>query len=163
MSNLQEVKRVLLTATVTMVLVVVPLWPLCVNATDQNVVLRVLRPTMMVNGCQFTMETPQPVGGEAKPTVTLKAVNTGKTTADASVWVVVSASKSVSPMARVMPPPHTLGTYERSVHLVSGDNQTLTIPIDVALPAGESISITMTDRPPVPTIAQQAAPAQLTR
>ena len=152
MIKVREAATVLMTAAVTMAVVAVLLWPMGMGAAEQPAAPRVLQPTITIGTCRFTMETAQPsTEPGAKPSVTLKAVNTGKTAAEATAWVVVSATRPESKMSRVPVMPRTVWTHKCTVSLAAGAAQTLTVPIDAPLPEGESLTISMTDKePPVP-------------
>jgi len=150
MIKAKEAATVLVTAAVTMAVVVVLLWPMGMGAAEQPAAPRVLQPTMTFGTCRFTMETAQPsTEPGAKPSVTLKVVNTGQTAAEAAVWVVVSATRPASMESRVMPVPITVWTHKCTVSLAPGAAQTLTVPIAIPLPEGQSITISMTDKEPV--------------
>jgi hypothetical protein len=162
MIKAREAATVLVTAAVTLAIAVVLLWPMGLGAADQPAALRVLRPTMTIGTCQFTMEAAQPsTEPKAKPSVTLKVVNTGDTAAAAKVWVVVSATRPASEMSRRMEMPRTVWTHECTVSLAPGTAQTLTVPIEAPLPEGQSITIAMTDKVPVvpPGVGVQARAA----
>jgi len=150
MIKAKEAATVLVTAAVTMAVVVVLLWPMGMGAAEQPAAPRVLRPTMTFGTCRFTMETAQTsTEPGAKPSLTLKVVNTGQTAAEASVWVVVSATGPGSMMSRVPVMPRTVWTHKCTVSLAAGATQTLTVPIEAQLPEGQSIMISMTDQEPV--------------
>ena len=162
MIKAKEAATVLVTAAVTMAVVVVLLWPMGIGAAEQPAAPRVLRPTMTFGTCQFTMETALPsTEPGAKPSLTLKVVNTGQTAAEASVWVVVSATGPGSMMSRVPVMPRTVWTHKYTVSLAAGATQTLTVPIEVQLPEGQSIMISMTDQEPaaLPSPGVQAGAA----
>ena len=150
MIKVREAATVLMTAAVTMAIVVVLLWPMGMGAAEQPAALRVLQPTMTIGACRFTMEAAQlSTEPGATPSVTLKVVNTGQTAAEATVWVVVSATRPASPMSRRLEMPRTVWTHKCTVSLAPGAAQTLTVPIDAQLPEGESLTISMTDKEPV--------------
>jgi len=149
MIKAKEAATVLVTAAVTMAVVVVLLWPMGIGAAEQPAAPRVLRPTMTFGTCRFTLETAQPsTEPGAKPSLTLKVVNTGQTAAEAAVWVVVSATGPGSMMSRVPVMPRTVWTHKCTVSLAAGAAQTLTVPIEAQLPEGQSITISMTDKEP---------------
>jgi hypothetical protein len=150
MIKAKEAATVLVTAAVTMAVVVVLLWPMGMGAAEQPAAPRVLQPTMTIGTCRFTMEAALPsTEPGAKPSLTLKVVNTGQTAAEATVWVVVSATRPASPMSRRMEMPSTVWTHKCTVSLAAGAAQTLTVPIAIPLPEGQSITISMTDQEPV--------------
>ena len=149
MTRTREAASVLVTAAVTMVIVSVTLWPMGLDAVDQPTALRVLQPKMTIGTLQFTMEAAQlSTEPGAKPSVTLKVVNTGGAAAEAKVWLVVSAAKPASPESRRLEVARTVWTHECNVHLATGTAQTLVVPIDAPLPEGQSIMISMTDKEP---------------
>jgi hypothetical protein len=153
MIKAKEAATVLVTAAVTMAVVVVLLWPMGMGAAEQLAAPRVLLPTMTFGTCRFTMETAQPsTEPGAKPSVTLKVVNTGQTAAEAAVWVVVSATRPESMMSRVPVMPRTVWTHKCTVSLAAGATQTLTVPIEAQLPEGQSIMISMTDPDQEPVV-----------
>lgn len=150
MTRTQEAASVLVTAAVTMVIVSATLWPTGLDAVDQPAALRVLRPKMTLGTLEFTMEAAQlATEPGARPSVTLKVVNTGIAAAEAKVWLVVSATKPASPMSRRPEVPRTVWTHTCSVHLAAGATQTLAVPVDAPLPEGQSIMISMIDKEPV--------------
>jgi len=59
MIKVREAATVLMTAAVTMAIVVVLLWPMGMGAAEQPAALRVLQPTMTIGACRFTMEAAQ--------------------------------------------------------------------------------------------------------
>jgi len=161
MTKTREAASVIVTAAVTMVIASATLWPTGLDAVDQPTALRVLRPKMTLGTLQFTMEAAQlSTEPGAKPSVTLKVVNTGSAGAEAKVWLVVSATQPASPMSRRLEVPRTVWTHECSVHPAAGAAQTLAVPIDASLPEGQSITISMTDKEPaVPSGAGTAGGA----
>jgi hypothetical protein len=155
MSKAKEVAAVLATAAVTMVVAVALLWPEGLSAADKPV-LQVLQPKIAVGTCQFTMEA-APAAAEpgATPTVTLKVTNGGAEAASPTVWVVVTATSPAAQMSRVMVMPRVFWTHRCDVSVAAGATQTLTIPMDAALPEGESIMVSLTDRDPATLFRRQ--------
>ena len=150
MTRTREAACVLVTAAVTMVIATVALWPLRLNAGDQSTALRVVKPKMTVGAVQYTIEATQlPADSGAKPSVTLKVLNTGAAAADGEVWLMASATGPDSRMSRAPALPRTFWSHECGIHLAAGAAQILTVPIGAPLPQGESVTISMSDKMPV--------------
>jgi hypothetical protein len=149
MTRRKEVVAVAATAAVTMVCTLALMWPLVVGAAGQPV-MRVAQPSISIGDCKFTVETPLSVEGSA-PFVRFKAVNTAHAPTEATVWLVVSATSPQSEMSRRMPEPTTVWAHGCTVQMAAGATETYRVPIEAALPAGQSIMISLANTaPPVP-------------
>jgi hypothetical protein len=160
---MREGASILLTAAVTMVVATALLWPAGLNAVDQQPPLQVAKPMLNVGNLHFTLEAPAVTAEEgATPSVLVKVANSGASTEEATIWLVVSATSPESDMSRRGSVPRTIWTHPVSVAVASQLDQTLTVVIEEPLPKGESIMVRMVDKQPVvkPAAAASQGAAQ---
>ncbi len=151
MIRTREAVATLVTAAVTLVAALALLWPMGVGAADEAAAMRILQPSITIGSCQFTIETPLKAEPGARPVIRFKAVNTGSTTTEATVWLVVSATEPSSPMSRRMPEPQTVWAHGCTVRVAAGAIETYKVPIEADLPAGQTIMVSLANTaPPAP-------------
>jgi hypothetical protein len=107
----------------------------------------VAQPKLTVDGCVFSLKTDKPAyrAGD-EPTLQVEAVNPTDNPVETTVWISMSASSPPSPFARVLMLPKPLWTEKYLVRLRPGETQTVPLATKTKLPAGENISITMSDK-----------------
>lgn len=148
--KLQDMLAVLAAAAATMAFTLVTFGPERVGATDQPeaVTPTIVRPKLTVEGCVFTLKTDQPAyAPDETPTLLITAVNPTDRAVETAVWVNISASSPASRISRVMVLPKPLWSSEKCVvSLKPGETKTVTLATDAKLPAGQMISITLSDK-----------------
>ncbi len=166
--KLQDVLTVVGTAVLTTAATLMLLGPrtdsLAYAAPEVKPVIA--QPQFQSQGCTFVLKTDKATyeAGES-PAIEITASNPSDKPVHATIWVSISASAPASPMAHRMPMPRSLWSHECVVSLQPGETKNLTIPCDAKLPAGQSISIIMTDkketiRAASPDIQARVAPGQ---
>ena len=117
------------------------------TSTVEGIKPVIAQPKLTVDGCVLSLETDKPVykAGEA-PRLQVKATNPTDQPVETTIWINMSASSPASPLSRMVVLPKPLWTEKCLVSLKPG--QTMTVPLDTQtkLPAGESVSITMSDK-----------------
>lgn len=171
--RLQDVLAVGAAAVVTTAFTLALVAPRDVGAVDATgkITPVIARPQLTSEGCRFVLKADKATyeAGQA-PGFELTASNPTGKPATATVWVQVLASAPASPMSRVMPRPRSLWSHQCVVSLAPGETKTLSIASDAKLPAGQRISITLSDKaasilagglnvPARPTAAAQGASA----
>jgi hypothetical protein len=147
--KVKDILAVLGTAAATTAFTVGLLGPGRVAATGtvEGIKPVIAQPKLTVGGCVFSLETDKPAykAGDT-PTLRVKAANPTDKRAEATIWLSMSASSPASPMSRMVVLPKPLWTEKYVVSLEPG--QTRTVPLDTRtkLPAGESVSITISDK-----------------
>jgi hypothetical protein len=166
MMKTREAVATLATAGVTLVAALAFLWPLGVGAADGPTRIEIVQPKMTVGTCQFTLGGPLLRAEEgAKMTLTLRTVNTGSEAAKAKVWLAIYATSPESEVSRRPMIPAFVWAKECSVALDAKGKETIEIPLDVPLPAGQSIHISLVEKDPTPTPAARpgAVAAQISQ
>lgn len=137
------------TAAVTTAFTVMLLAPSGVSAVDavHRIKPVIAQPQLTTQGCTFVLKTDKAEydAGET-PAVELKASNPTDKPVQATIWVNIAASAPVSPMARMLPVPKVLWSYQIVVSLNPGENRTVSSTSDTKLPAGQNIQFSMTDK-----------------
>ncbi len=146
--RVQGVVTVLGIAAITAAFTLVAFGPQGVGAVDDAKVKALLaRPEFSSQGCKFTLKADKEAydAGQS-PTLTLTASNPGDKPAEATVWILVSASAPTSPFARMLPIPESVWSHKLTVNLKPGETKTETIETKLALPTGKDITITLSDK-----------------
>jgi hypothetical protein len=149
MMKTRDVAATLVTAAVTMIAAVAMFWPVVVGAEGEPASMQIVQPSIAIAGCQFTIESAQftPDRADAS-TVVLRAANPSRTASQATVYLLVYGTQPESEMSRSGPVATLLWSHECNASLVAGDAQTVRVPIHTALPAGQSLMISMADALP---------------
>ncbi len=107
----------------------------------------IARPQLTTPDCLFSLKADKAAyeAGE-KPVFEVTAVNTKKQDVKVSVWVNVSAVAPTNPMSRMLPRPRSLWSEEVAFTLEPGETKTRKVTCGAALPAGQSVSITLSDK-----------------
>ncbi|HUT12804.1 MAG TPA: hypothetical protein VMY42_20070 [Thermoguttaceae bacterium] len=147
--KVKDVLAVLGVAAATAAFVVVLLGPQRVDAVDeaQGIQPRIAQPKLTIEGCEITLKTDKPVyqPGETV-TVQIEATNPTDQPVETSVWVTLSATEPASEFSRKLVMPRPLWSGECKVVLAPGETKTFTRVAEAELPAGQSISISMSDQ-----------------
>ena len=106
----------------------------------------IAQPEFASQGCVFVLKTDKPIyeAGDS-PAVEIAASNLTDKPVDAAVWINISASSPSSPMLCMMPIPRVLWSHECRVSLQPGETSTVSVASETKLPAGQNISITLSD------------------
>jgi hypothetical protein len=147
--RLQTVLAVLGNAGVTMVLTVMLLAPRGVGAVNgvPRIKPEIAQPRLTSHGCLFALKTDK-ADYEAgdRPSIEIAASNPTEKPADATVWINILATRPTSPLSRMLPTPRSLWSHPQAFRLKARETKTVTVVSEASLPAGEKISITMSDR-----------------
>jgi hypothetical protein len=145
----QDVLAVLAVAGVTMAFTLTLLGPTGVGAGDAVPAIKpeIAQPQLTSQGCVFSLKMDKAAyeAGE-QPALEITASNPTDKPVDATVWVNISASSPANRMSRMMVVPAPLWSHECRVNLQPGERKTITIASEAKLPAGQSISISLTDK-----------------
>jgi len=145
----QDVLAVLAVAGVTMAFTLTLLGPTGVGAGDalQAIKPEIAQPQLTSQGCVFVLKTDKPTYevGET-PAIEITASNPTDKPAEPTVWINITASSPASRMSRMMVVPSPLWSHECRVNLQPGESKTMTIASAAKLPAGQDISITISDK-----------------
>jgi hypothetical protein len=147
--RLQRTFVVLASAAVTTVFTLSLLVPSGVDAVDTMTRIKPLidQPRFLSQGCGFVLKTNK-VDYEAgdTPAIEVTASNPTGKTVTTTVWVNILASAPASPASRMLPVPRTLCSHPCVFSLKPGASATLSITSEAKLPAGQDISISITDK-----------------
>ena len=121
----------------------------------------IAKPELKSQGCTFTVKTDRTEyeAGQA-PVIEVAATNPTDQAAKAKVWVAVTATAPTDPRLRMLPIPRTLWSHEFAFGLEPRETKSLTATCDAALPAGQAISITLSDQKTAVTANAFGVPAQ---
>jgi hypothetical protein len=145
----QDVLAVLAVAGVTMVFTLTLLGPTGVGAGDAVPAIMpvIAQPQFTSQGCVFVLKTDKATyEADETPSFEITASNATDKAVEATVWINIAASSPASAMSRRMVLPTPLWSHECRVDLQPGESKSMTIASEVKLPAGQSISISMTDK-----------------
>jgi hypothetical protein len=147
--KLQGAFVVLATGVVTTVFTVSLLAPRDLDAVDTLARIKplIVQPRFMSQGCGFVLKTEKAEyeAGDT-PAIKVTASNPTDKAVATTVWVNISASAPASPMARMLPVPQVLWSHPCVFNLKPGTSATLSITSEAKLPAGQNISISITDK-----------------
>ena len=147
--KLQGAFVVLATAAVTTVFTVSLLAPSGVNAVDTSARIKplILQPRFMSQGCGFVLKTDKvDYNAGDMPAIDVTASNPTDKAVTTTVWVNISASAPASPLSRMLPVPQLLWSHPCVFSLKPGVSTTLSITSETKLPAGQNVSISITDK-----------------
>jgi hypothetical protein len=144
----QRVAVVCGTALTTMAFTVMLAAPQCVDAVGAASVKPVIaQPKFESQKCTFDLKTDKE---EYEPgerlALEIGAVNTSQKTANAVVWINVFESAPSSELSRMIAIPKLLWSHECNIRLRPGESKTVGVIVDVDLPEGKQISITLNDK-----------------
>jgi hypothetical protein len=107
----------------------------------------IARPELTTPDCLFSLKADKTTyeAGET-PVFEVTAINTRKQDVKVSVWINVSAVAPTSPMSRMLPRPRSLWSEEVTFSLEPGETKTKKVTCGAALPAGQSVSVTLSDK-----------------
>ena len=149
--NVKGILATLGVAAATMAFTLVLFAPVRVGAIDnpQGIKPMIARPKLTVNGCVFTLKTDRPAyqPGET-PVVQIEATNPTTEPVETTVWVNMSAVSLFSRVSRSLTSPamQILWSDEWAVGLKPGETKSIALATEVALPAGQLVSITISDQ-----------------
>ena len=147
--RVKDILAVLGVAAATVAFTVVLLGPRRVGATGkaEGIKPTIAQPELTTQKCVFTLKTDKPSyeAGEM-PVLEVKASNPTDEPAEAAVWISMSSSGPALMISRVMVLPKPLWTEKCLVKLNPGETKTVTLATKTKLPAGQSVSITMSDK-----------------
>jgi len=117
------------------------------TGTVEGIKPLIAQPKLTVGGCVFSLETDKPAykAGEV-PTLQVKATNPTDKPIEPTIWISMSASSPASPLSRMVVLPKPLWTEKCLVSLKPGQTKTVSLDTKTKLPAGESVSLTMSDK-----------------
>ncbi|MHB1034391.1 MAG: hypothetical protein ACYC35_12530 [Pirellulales bacterium] len=147
--KLQDLMTVLGIAGVTAAFALVAFGPQGVGAVDGPTKIKPIftQPEFKSQECVFSLKTDKETyeAGQS-PTFTVTVSNPTEKPAEATVWIVVSASAPMSRLARMLPIPESVWSHKLTVNLKPGETRKETIETKLSLPAGKDISITLSDK-----------------
>ncbi|MHC4177659.1 MAG: hypothetical protein ACYSWU_09135 [Planctomycetota bacterium] len=107
----------------------------------------IVQPKLKVDGCVFALRTDKAsYNVDDMPVLQIEANNPTDAPVEKTVWISMSASSPPSPLARVMILPKPLWVEKCLVSLKPGETKTVTLATKAKLPAGQSVSITMSEK-----------------
>jgi hypothetical protein len=145
--KLRNVLTMLATAAVTAALALVLLYPRGGDAQAGPAVQPVIpQPELASHGCTFTVKTDKASyeAGET-PSIEVAAVNPTDKPVNVSVWVTVTARSPASGRSRMLSIPLPVWSHEYAFTLSADGKQSLAAK-SAALPAGQTITITLSDQ-----------------
>ena len=106
----------------------------------------IAQPQLTTQGCTFSLKTDKETyeAGES-PVIEVAASNPTDKPVTASVWVTVTTRSPTSGRSRMLSIPLTLWSHEYAFDLPADQTKTLTATC-AALPAGQNVSIILTDQ-----------------
>ena len=147
--RVKDVLAILAVAAATTVFTVVLLGPGRVGATGkpQGIKPTIAQPKLKVDGCLFALKTDKAsYKADEMPVFEIEATNTTDAPVEKTVWISMSSSSPASMRSRVMVLPKPLSIEKCLVSLKPGETKTVRLPTKAKLPAGQSVSITMSDK-----------------
>ena len=160
--KIHGVPSVLFVAAATAAITLAVLLPGHVTAIDATEAVQptIARPTLTSAGCTFSIASLKEfiLAGD-RPTLELTATNPTDGPVEATVSVNMTSMAPMSPMSRMMPMPRTLWKRECTVGLKAGETKTLTLKPGVTLPAGQIVSVQLTDKKKAVALTLLKAPA----
>jgi hypothetical protein len=147
--KLKEILAILGVAAATTAFTVGLLGPGRVGATDkpEGIKPTIAQPKLTTQECVFALKTDKPAyeAGEM-PVLQIEATNPTDKPAEATVWISMSSSSPRLAVSRVMVLPKPLWTGKCLVDLKPGETKTVELATKTKLSAGESFTITMSDK-----------------
>ena len=159
--KLRNVLTVLGTAAVTAALTLMLFAPRGDSAQAGPIVQPVIaQPQLTSQGCTFTLKTDK-VNYEAgqSPKIEVKAINPTNHPINATVSVIVTATSPTSRMSRMLPIPTIVWSHEFAFNLAPDETKSLNAGC-APLPAGGSVSITLSDQNTAVLAGQLGLPNQ---
>ena len=158
---------VLAVAAATAAITLAVLLPGQVTAIDATEAVQptIAKPTLTSLGCTFSIATiEEAVKAGDTPTLELTATNPTDQPVEATITATMTSMAPMSRMSRMMPLPRSLWNRECTIGLKAGETKTLTLSPDVKLPAGQIISVQLTDKKQMVrlTLLEGPAPKLLT-
>jgi hypothetical protein len=153
---------VLFVAAATAAITLAVLLPGQVTATNATEAVQptIAKPTLKSLGCTFSIAAiEEAIKAGDKPTLKLTATNPTDKPVEATVAVNMTSMAPMSPMSRMMPMPRSLWKRGCTIGLKAGETKTLTLSPDVTLPAGQVISVQLTDNKQAVGLTLLTAPA----
>ena len=147
--RVKDILAILAVAAATTAFTVVLLGPGRVGATDkpQGITPTIAQPKLKVDGCVFSLKTDKAsYKADEMPVFEIEATNTTDAPVEKTVWISLSSSSPSSPLSRVMVLPKPLWIEKCLVSLKPGETKTVRLATKTKLPAGQSVSITMSDK-----------------
>jgi len=153
---------VLFVAAATAAITLAVLLPGRVTAVDATESMQptIARPTLTSLGCTFSVAAiEEAIKAGDKPTLKLTATNPTDKPVEATVSVNMTSMAPMSRMSRMMPMWRSLWNRECTIGLKAGETKTLTLSPDVKLPAGQVVSVQLTDKKQTIRVTLLEAPA----
>ena len=147
--RVKDILAILAVAAATTAFTVVLLGPGRVGATSQPEGIKpsIAQPKLEVGGCVFALKTDKAsYRADEMPVFEIEATNTTDAPVEKTVWISMSSSSPPSPLSRVMVLPKPLSIEKYLVSLRHGETKTGRLASKAKLPAGQSVSITMSDK-----------------
>jgi len=146
------------TATVTLA-VLLPGRVTATNATEA-VQPTIAKPTLKSLGCTFSLAAiEEAIKAGDKPTLKLTATNPTDQPVEATVSLNMTSMAPMSRVSRMLPMPRSLWKRDCTIGLKAGETKTLTLSPGVKLPAGQVISVQLTDKKKAVGLTLLEAPA----
>ena len=140
---------VLAVAAATAAITLAVLLPGQVTAIDATEAVQptIAKPTLTSLGCTFSIATiEEAVKAGDTPTLKLTATNPTDQPVEATITATMTSKAPMSRMSRMMPLPRSLWNRECTIGLKAGETKTLTLSPDVKLPAGQVVSVHLSDK-----------------
>ena len=147
--SVKDILAILAVAAATTAFTLVLLGPGRVGATDkpQGIKPTIAQPKLKVDGCLFALKTDKAsYKADEMPVFEIEATNTTDAPVEKTVWISMASSSPASLKSRVMVLPKPLWIEKCLVSLKPGETKTVRLATKAKLPAGQSVSITMTDK-----------------
>ena len=160
--KIHDALSVLFVAAATAAITLAVLLPGRVTAIDatESVQPTIARPTLTSLGCTFSVAAiEEAIKAGDKPTLKLTATNPTDEPVEATVTVTMTSMAPMSRMSRMMPMPRSLWNRECEIGLKAGETKTLTLSPGVELPAGQVVSVQLTDKKQMVRLTLLEAPA----
>ena len=147
--KVKDILAVLGVAAATTAFTVVLLGPQRVGATGkvEGIKPTIAQPKLTTGKCVFSLKTDKPsYQADEMPVFQIQATNPTEKPVETAVWVSMSSSSPASMLSRVMVLPKPLWTEKCLVKLKPGETKTISLASKTKLPAGQHVSITMSDK-----------------
>ncbi|HHY86448.1 MAG TPA: hypothetical protein GYA07_13085 [Verrucomicrobia bacterium] len=115
------------------------------HADNDTAAKEVAQPKLVANGIEFTLvpkDNRVPQAGD-EPELVLTALNTGSTTAEASIEIIMTASSPASMLSRIPTRPEKLWQHPCSLTLKANETKTILLATGIRLPPDQIIQVTM--------------------
>jgi len=146
--RVRNLTTIVASAAATMVLTLTLFGPDRVGADKQSDVIppEITHPTLTLDTCNVVLTTdrPQYKAGDV-PKLTLQVINKTDKPLKQMVVLRLQASAPSSPLSRIAVLPEEVWKRDVLVDLAPGEKKTLDVDLDLKLPEGKSIAITMSD------------------